>query len=303
MASLIPSATEIVCALGFEDALVGRSHECDYPPTIGRLPVLTAPKFDPVGTSREIDDRVKALLRDSLSVYRVFDDRLRELRPDVLITQSQCDVCAVNLRDVEAAVCGWLDVPARIVSLEPMALADLWTDIARVAEALDAPDSGAALVGRLRERMAAIADRAQRCADRPRVAFVEWLDPLMAGGNWMPELIEWAGATALFGQPGVHSPWIEWEELREADPDVIVIAPCGFDIERIRQELHLLTERPGWAALTAVRTGRVFIADGNQYFNRPGPRLAESLEILAEAIHPDVFDFGHRGQGWTPLAG
>jgi iron complex transport system substrate-binding protein len=299
--SLIASATEIVCALGFEDQLVGRSHECDYPETVKRLPVCTEPKFNVEGTSYQIDQRVKAILQEGLGVYRVHADRLRDLRPDVIVTQTQCEVCAVSLRDVEEAVCSWIDSRPRIVSLAPDALADVWQDMQRVADTLEVPERGRQLAGRLRERMAGIAGRARAQPERPTVACVEWIDPLMASGNWMPELVEMAGGVNLFGTAGRHAPWMQWEDLAARDPDVIVILPCGYDIPRSRQDLPVLTGKPGWPRLKAVWNRRVFLADGNQYFNRPGPRLAESLEILAELLHPDAFRFGHEGTGWQRL--
>ncbi len=299
--SLIASATEIVCALGFEDQIVGRSHECDYPDSVRRLPICTEPKFDVEGSSREIDQRVKVLLTDALSVYRVDSERLRALEPDVIVTQSHCEVCAVSLRDVERAVCSWLGACPKLVSLAPNRLADVWTDIELVAEALDARERGDALIRSLQSRMEAIAARARSLAVQPSVACVEWIDPLMAAGNWMPELVEMAGGSNLFGEAGKHSPWMTWEQLVERDPDAIVVLPCGFDIPRSRREMPALTNRPEWPRLRAVRDGRVFLADGNQYFNRPGPRLVESLEILAELLHPEAFQFGHEHSGWQKL--
>ncbi len=296
--SLISSATEMVCALGCEEMLVGRSHECDFPPSVVRLPVCTAPKFNIAGSSREIDRDVKALLRDSLSVYRVDADRLAELEPDVIVTQAQCEVCAVSLRDVERAVCQWLKACPKLVSLVPNALADVWDDVGRVAEALGIPDRGTELVGALRSRVDAIAARAKALSSRPTVACVEWIDPLMAAGNWMPELVELAGGVNLCGEAGKHSPWMTVDQMVAADPEVIVVQPCGFDIERSRVELPALAGRPEWEQLRAVREGRVFLTDGNQFFNRPGPRLVESLEILAELLHPEAFHFGHEGSGW-----
>ena len=299
--SLIASATEIVCALGFEGSLVGRSHECDYPPSVRRLPVCTEPKFKVEGTSAEIDRDVKALLRDSLSVYRVDAERLRELEPDVIVTQAQCEVCAVSLRDVERAVCSWLSACPKLVSLTPNGLADVWEDVWRVADALDARDRGDALIRRLQTRIKTIADKARSLPDRPAAACVEWIEPLMAAGNWTPELVELAGGVNLFGEAGKHAPWMTWQQLVERDPDVILVLPCGFDIPRSRRDLHFLTGRPEWPRLRAVRGGRVYIADGNQFFNRPGPRLVESLEILAEVLHPGAFAFGHEGTGWERL--
>jgi iron complex transport system substrate-binding protein len=300
--SLIASSTEIVCALGFESQLVGRSHECDYPPSVKRLPVCTRPKFSTDGTSGEIDQRVKATLQKALSVYWVDTNLLRQLRPSQIITQAQCEVCAVSLRDVELAVCDLTDSEPVIVSLQPNGLADVWGDIQRVAEASGIPERGRQLVQKLKKQMEHIAEKAREIHHQPRVACIEWIDPLMAAGNWMPELVEMAGGINVFGEAGKHSPWIVWEDLLNTDPDVIIILPCGFDIQRTRQELSILTQKPGWSGLKAVRERHIFVMDGNQYFNRPGPRLADSLEILAEVLHPGVFKFGHEGKGWVMLS-
>jgi iron complex transport system substrate-binding protein len=296
--SLIASATEIVAALGFEDQLVGRSHECDYPESVKRLPVCTEPKFDVHGSSAEIDQRVKSLLQEATSVYRVDADLLKELRPDVIVTQSHCEVCAVSERDVEEAICSWLGSRPKVVSLSPNSLADVWAGMHQVAEALDVPQRGQELVERLQGRMAAIADKARPLEPKPTVVCLEWLDPLMAAGNWMPELVEMAGGVDLLGNPGKHSPWMDWEQLRNRDPEIIVALPCGYDLAKTRQEMAALTRHPEWPDLWAVKSGGVYLTDGNQFFNRPGPRLVESLEILAEVFHPDVFRFGHAGHGW-----
>jgi iron complex transport system substrate-binding protein len=296
--SLIASATEIVCALGLRDRLVGRSHECDYPPDVLQLPALTEPKFKVEGTSAEIDQRVRAIVRDGLSVYRVDGEALNGLAPDVIVTQDHCEVCAVSLSDVEAATCTWTGRPVEIVSLKPNSMADVYADVARVAGALGAKAAGEALVGDMQRRLDAV--RAQVAGRaRPRVAFVEWVEPLMAGGNWMPELIEIAGGHNLFGEAGKHSDWMQWDALAAADPDAIVVAPCGYGLERCLQELPLLEAKPGWAGLSAVRNGRVTFADGNAYFNRPGPRLADSAELLAQMLHPEVAGAKHEGTAWV----
>jgi iron complex transport system substrate-binding protein len=296
--SLLPSATEIVCTLGFRDALVGRSHECDFPPGVETLPALTEPKFEVDGSSAEIDRRVRKIVGDALSVYRVDAGRLRELAPTVIVTQSQCEVCAVSQADVEAAVAIWLGARPRIVSLAPYALADVLDDLKRLAMALGAAERGELLAGHLRARMNAIASRTAAAATRPSVATIEWIDPLMAAGNWMPELVVMAGGENLFGAAGEHSPWLTLDELAAKDPDLIFVSPCGFAIPQTLEELPRLARDARWCSLRAVRDGRVFVADGNQYFNRPGPRIAESLEILAEIVHPELARFGHEGAGW-----
>ncbi len=300
--SLIPSATEITAALGCAGRLVGRSHECDYPAGVRALPVCTRPRLRLEGTSADIDARVRQAVTQALAVYEVLEERLRALRPDVIVTQSQCEVCAVSLAEVEAAVCGWVDREVRIVSLEPNGLADVYDDIARVAGALGVAGAGAALVRHMREKAAAIAARAGALSERPRVACIEWTEPLMAAGNWVPELVALAGGEDPFGTPGEHAPGLEWDALAGADPDVIVFMPCGFGLDRTGTEADALAARPGWSDLSAVRKGRVYITNGSDYFNRPGPRLADSLEIMAEILHPQAFRFGHEGTGWRPFS-
>ena len=296
--SLLPSSTEIICALGCRELLVGRSHECDHPPGIEALPACTAPKFDPDGTSYQVDQRVKAILQEAVSVYRVDAGRLDELAPDWLVTQSQCEVCAVSLKEVEEAAGQLVRSRPSILSLEPNRLEDLWADIERVAAALEAEDRGRDLVARLRDRLDRLAARTGTLDERPSVACIEWFEPLMAAGNWIPEIVEIAGGRCLFAEAGTHSPYLSWETLEEARPDCILLMPCGFDIPRSRRELPALTRQPAWPRLRAVRRGRVFVTDGNQFFNRPGPRLVESAEIVAEILHPRRFGRAHEDRGW-----
>ena len=296
--SLIASATEIVYGLGFEDELVGRSHECDYPESVARLPACSTSKVKIEAASRAIDDQVRTIVSEGLSVYRVDPDLLNRLAPTMVITQTQCEVCAVSLKDVEEAVCELVTSQPAIVSLEPMSLSDVWKDIRRVASALGDPERGDHLVTRLTARLQAIRAWSKPARNRPTIACIEWIDPLMSAANWMPELVSCAGGTNLFGEAGKHSGYFDFDQLAAADPDVIAILPCGFDIERTCREMPPLVSHPGWTQLAAVRNGRVFVTDGNQYFNRPGPRVVESAEILAEILHPELFDFGHRGRGW-----
>lgn len=297
--TLIASATEIVAALGCRDWIVGRSHECDYPADITALPVLTEAKLPLDTSSREIDRHVKAIVQDGASVYRVDSDHLKALRPDVIVTQDHCEVCAVSLKDVERAICDWTGQDVAVVSCRPNALGDAWSDIRRIAAALGVERAGEALIGDMQARMQAIAAKAALAASKPRVLCVEWVDPLMAGAGWMPELVELAGGESLLAEAGKPSRWITWDEIVSAEPDVIVVMPCGFDIARSAQDIPILGAMPGYAELKAVKNGRVAVVDGNQYFNRPGPRLSESLEILAEILHPELFDFGHRGRAWV----
>ena len=296
--SLIASATEIVCALGRFGWLVGRSHECDHPPEVRVLPTCSLPRLKTDVPSREIDRSVKRLLEQGLSVYEVDAVRLRALRPDVIVTQDQCEVCAVSLKDLKRAACDWMDGSVEIVSLRTDCLHDLWRDIGHVADVLDCPDEGRRLAVRLQEEMAAVAAKSRAIGPTPRVASLEWIEPLMASGNWMPELIERAGGANLFGKTGRHSPWITWEEVCSADPDVLLVSPCGFKVAQTEAEMHQLTAREGWRDVKAVREGRVYLADGNAYFHRPGPRLLDSLEILAEILHPETYSKRYPDTAW-----
>ncbi|MDX2202747.1 MAG: cobalamin-binding protein [Hyphomicrobiaceae bacterium] len=299
--SLIASATEIVHALGLGSQQVARSHECDWPPAVLRLPQLTSTKFKVQGaTSAEIDRSVKGLVEQGLAVYEVDAAGLEAIRPDLILTQDQCEVCAVSLADVERAVCTFTGSTARIVSCRPHSLADVYDDIARIAGAADAASAGAALIQRMRQRFAALRALTAPLPVRS-LAFIEWVDPPMSGGHWMPELIEIAGGVSLFGDTGSTSPWITWDAVAATDPDVILVAPCGYDIETTTRAMSELRGHPVWESLRAVREGRVFTADGNAYFNRPGPRLVESAEIAAEVLHPEACDFGHRGHAYRPF--
>lgn len=296
--SLIASATEIVDALGQLPNLVGRSHECDYPEAVKHLPICTRPRIPVDGDSREIDRLVKETSRTKISIYDVFDDVIERLEPTHILTQIQCEVCAVSLRDVELAIARGMKAHPRIVSLQPNSLADIWDDFRRAARSLGIEAHGEDVIETLQERMRAASPKS---GAPPRVACIEWIEPLMAAGNWTPELIALAGGINLFGEPGSHSPWMSWDELAQSDPDVIIIAPCGFDLARTEGEMYWLTDRPAWRDLRAVRNNRVYLADGNQYFNRPGPRVVETLEILTEILHPESVPARHQGEGWRVM--
>jgi iron complex transport system substrate-binding protein len=218
----------------------------------------------------------------------------------VILTQEQCEVCAVTPRDLEGALSDWLDAPPRVLSLAPTTLADVLRDVERVARCLDVEPRGGELVDRLVDRITAIGERSGG-SERPRVACLEWTDPLMGAGHWVPELVSLAGGRPVLASHGGDSAWTNLEALAEADPDVIVVMPCGLDLARTRRETEALAAHPDFAALRAWREGRVAVTDGHQFFNRPGPRLVDSLEILAEILRPATFDFGHRGQDWQPL--
>lgn len=292
--TLLPSATEIVACLGGADELVARSHECDFPAGVERLPVLTAARIDSSGSSADIHARMENAATEALSIYKVDEVELRRLRPDVVVTQAQCEVCAVSEDDVRAAIAGWEGAPA-LVSLKAEDLAGVYTDIVSVAKALGREEMGVQAAAQMKDHITEIAFKASDANWKPRVLVIEWMEPLMAGGNWMPELVTLAGGENILSEAGKHSPWITWDDVKAADPDAIICAPCGFELERVITDLPALTSRPGWADLRAVRDGRFALADGNAYFNRPGPRLADTVEILAEFLHPEIFDFGHEG--------
>jgi iron complex transport system substrate-binding protein len=325
--SLLASGTELCAALGLGERLVGRSHECDHPAWVKRLPVLSRPAFDIHGTSLEIDTRVRERLHAGLPLYEVDETQLAALAPDFIITQTHCEVCAVSPgdfpprepsegsrtlprrtplgeaelgpRDLAHGVSAKLE-RHQVVALETGTVDGILDGFGRVAEVLGAAEAGRALVAGIRERLAAVA-AVTRTLRRPRVACLEWIDPLFEMGNWGPEIVELAGGRSLLSAPGAHSSTLAFEALRDADPEAVVVAPCGFDLARTLAELPALTNRPEWRALSAVRAGNAFAADGNFYFNRSGPMLFDTPEILAEMLHPDAFPPRHEGTVWRRL--
>lgn len=283
--SLLPSATEIAVALGLQENLVGRSHECDFPPAVQALPVCTSTKLEKGLTSQAIEDRVKAIVEKGLSVYDVDAPLLKSLKPDVILTQAQCAVCAVTPADLEEALASWVGTPPKLVSLAPDDLSDVFGDLQRVAEAAGVPERAPEAAARMRAGLCALPPAP---ATRPKMLAVEWIQPLMVAGNWVPELITAAGAEPLLAAPGVHSHWIEAEAVIAADPDIIALMPCGYQLAQTLPEARALLAQEPWRSLRAVREGRVFAVDGHHLFNRPGPRLVESAEVLACLIHtPD----------------
>ena len=295
--SLLSSATEVVYALGCEDQLVGRSHECDYPPAVMTLPICTKPKFNVDGSSIEVDGQVKSILQNALSVYYINEDLLKELKPDIILTQSQCEVCAVSEKDVKGVVKNITGINPDIISVEPNSVKDIFKDIKIIAEALNVVDKGSDLIEFMKYRIRTL-KKSYDDKSELTVAAIEWIDPLMAAGNWVPELIEMAGGINLFGEAGKHSPWMEYKDLIEKDPQTIIIMPCGYNIQKSIFEIDSLIKQKGWQKINAVQNNKVYITDGNQYFNRPGPRIIESLEILIEIFHDDKTNFKHLDSGW-----
>ncbi|CAN5319414.1 cobalamin-binding protein [soil metagenome] len=300
--SLLPAATEIVCALGLEQHLIGRSHECDFPESVKSLPVCSEANFPDDLSSAAIDEKVKELLADALSIYTIKRETIKALAPDVVITQAQCEVCAVSLPDVEQALQHYLDKPLQIISLQPNSLEAIYADIHTVATALDVAEAGNALVEDLQERVDIIRHKLKYSDSKPTVACIEWLEPMMLSGNWIPGLVDIAGGASILTEAGKHSPCVHWGDIRAQDPDIIIVMPCGFSIERTLKEMDILLQLPGFNELKAVKNNRLYIADGNQYFNRPGPRIVDSIEILAEIINPKQFIFGYEGEGWIKFA-
>lgn len=293
--SLLPSTTEIAFALGLGDSLVAVTHECDYPPEVRRLPVITSSALDhSAASSEEIDAAVRGQLRDSLSIYHLDAALLAELRPDLILTQALCEVCAVSFGLVERAVAEAGGQPA-ILSLEPTTLDGVLGTILAVGNATGRRERALALVAELRARVERVRAAAAALPARPRVACLEWFDPPFGPGHWLPELVAIAGGRPGLGRPGEPSRRIQWGEVIAFAPEVIVLTPCGFDLARaVSEAAAILPHRPGWSALPAVRAGRVYAVDGSSYFSRPGPRIVDSLELLAGLLHPDHFP------GWGP---
>lgn len=309
--SLLASATEMVSALGYQDHLVGRSHECDYPPEVLALPVVSTVQIDIHATSAEIDAQVRQRIHQpkpdhpalqALSIYAIDLELLQQLRPDVILTQTQCEVCAVNERDVRQAIAQLTGLHPQVVSLAPYRLQDVWEDVRRIGNVLGTPDRAQTLVQYYKQRLDDLRRKTAVFGLEPRVAVLEWLDPLMGAGNWTPELVSFAGAKNLFGEVGHHSPLLSWEDLQMADPDIIILGPCGYSLERTIKDVPLLSEHPIWQELKAVREHTVYPIDGNQYLNRSGPRLVESAELLAQMIWKGQLDLAVDAHGWAPIA-
>lgn len=284
--SLLPSATEIVYALGLEDSLVGISHDCDYPPQVRTRPVLSEAIVTTDLPSGQIEARIRGQVHKGTSVYHLEEAQLAQLHPDVILTQELCAVCAPSYTLVQQAA-RVLDARTRLVSLEPRGLEDILDNILLVGQIIGAAERAASLVQDLSGRIEAVrANVAGR--PRPHTVCIEWFDPIYVGGHWVPEMVEVAGGADVLGKPGEPSYVVDWGTIVTVHPDVIVLMACGFDVPRARQETHLITQRPGWSDLPAVRQERVYVADGSAYFNRPGPRIVDGLEILAAILHPEI---------------
>ncbi len=291
--SLLASGTEIVCALGAGEELVGRSHECDNPAWVKRLPECTRPAFDVSMPSGCIDAEVRRRLKSGEPLYHIDRELIDALEPDLLVAQAHCEVCAVTPFDVERAGCL---ATGQVLALEAGCVRGILDGVRAVGRAIGREAEAVELERSMRARMAAIHESV-RARPTPSVVMLEWTDPIFAMGNWGPELVEAANGRLLLGERGAHSSAIDWRRVVEADPDWLIIAPCGFDLERARAEIPTLESRPGWFDLRAVRQGQVVLADGNRYFNRSGTTIVETVEILAEILHGRPA--GHEGTAWT----
>ena len=298
--SLISSATEIVSSLQCMNSLVGISHECDYPKSIKKLPVCSEPRFDINGKSIEIDQNIKSLLQEALSIYRVKEDTIRSLKPDIIITQSQCDVCAVSIKDVRIAIEQAIGINPEIISLSPTCLEDVWNDILELGIVLEKESIAKDIVENIKSDISIISKRTKNKYP-VSVGCIEWIEPLMFAGNWVPEIIQIVGGISLFGVVGEHSNWSKYEELYQHDPDKIIFMPCGYNMNKTEAELSNLKRDVRWKSLKAVKANEVYLTDGNQYFNRPGPRLLDSIKVMDDIINnKNVYNF--KNYGWRRLS-
>lgn len=289
IASLLPSATELICGLGLGDQLVGVSHECDYPAFVQGLPILTRSRIPPGLPSGEIDRMVTEQLESDSALYSLEMETLIKAAPDLIVTQALCDVCAVSGSEVARAI-GSLPGNPQVVNLEPTCLADVMDTVLLVAEAADCVDRGRAYIQQLEARIDGVGSRSQHISERlkPRVALLDWLDPLFDGGHWCPEIIELAGGIPCLGEKQTPSRRRQWVELSAAQPDVIFIALCGFDIVRSLKDVQAFFRSKDFQQFWQERQIPIFLVDGNAYFSRPGPRLVDSLEVMGNALHPDI---------------
>ncbi len=284
--SLLPSATEIVCGLGLRDQLVGVTHECDFPSDVVGLPKVTTTLIPHDASSIEIDALVRERLKTEKALYSLDRDVLESLQPDLVVTQALCDVCAVAESEVQAAACA-LESQPKVINLEPTCVADMFECIRQVGAAAGCIEHAARYIVQLQQRVDAVSDRTQAITHRPGVMLLEWIDPPFSSGHWNPELVSLAGGRELIGVAGQRSRTTKWEEIVAANPEVLVIACCGYSAERALQDVSILRATPQWQSLACVQNQRVYVVDGSSYFNRPGPRLVDSLEILAHVLHPE----------------
>lgn len=286
--SLLPSSTEIAFALGLGNNIVGVSHECDFPEEARTKPMLTKSKINPFKRSDEIDKDIMVIVKNGLSVYDIDENKLKELQPDIILTQDQCEVCAVSLRDVEKAMNIFI-CNAEIVSLKPAVLDDILNDIITIGRETGKENEAIEFVKSLKLRIERIRNKTKNLTNKPKVCCIEWIEPIIVSGNWVPELVEIAGGINVIGKNGQQSKKTDLKYILEENPDKIIIAPCGFKISQTINDMDLLTNKSEWRLIKAVRNNEVYIVDGNSYFNRPSHRIIDTLEILASILHPGLF--------------
>ncbi len=287
--SLLPAATEITAALGLMDQVIGVSHECDFPKEANERPRVTRCAVHGAElASRDVDEWVRRALHDNGTIYTIDERLLRKLQPDVILTQRLCDVCAVGYGTV-AKLAQTLPGPPQVVNLEPRSLADIFDDIRRVAKACEVPERAEKLIANLSDRVENVRERAAKIPDRPRCFLMEWVDPPFCSGHWGPELVEVAGGQDPLGRKHKPSAQIDWQEVLDACPEIIVLALCGYDIDRARRDYELLRRFTGFDSIAAAANRQVYIVNASAYFARPGPRIVDSLEILAGILHPSEF--------------
>ncbi|HJS66947.1 MAG TPA: cobalamin-binding protein [Nitrospiraceae bacterium] len=284
--SLLPSATEVIALLGLSDELVGISHECDYPPSVKNVPIMVEPMIPPHGlSSDDIDKQVHQLVASGQRLYRLNDQLMRQARPDLILSQDLCHVCAVTPDQLHEALCAMPRQPT-LLTLNPSTVHDVIDDVVRIGDAAGRLAEGRRLAAQLRGRLAAIQTRVQNTSRRPRVACIEWLAPLYVAGHWVPEMVQLAGGQDVLAQPGSPSRVVTWDEVLNAAPDVLILMPCGFSVERTHTELFELMRQPGQWRLSTDLAQRTFLVDASSYFSRPGPRLIDGIELLAAILHP-----------------
>jgi iron complex transport system substrate-binding protein len=291
--SLLPSATEVIALLGLSDELVGISHECDYPPSVRSLPVMVEPMIPPHGlASHDIDRQVSQLVASGQRLYRLKDDLLRQAQPDLIVSQDLCHVCAVTPDQLHEALCSMTRQPT-ILTLNPSTVHEVIEDVIRIGNAAQRSAEGYHLAAQLHDRLEAVHTRVQRIAHCPRVACIEWLSPLYVAGHWVPEMVQLAGGQDVLAQPGSPSRVVTWDEVLAAAPDVLIVMPCGFSVERTQTELFQMMQQPGQWPLSSDLAERTFLVDASSYFSRPGPRLIDGIELLAAILHPSDHDHIH----------
>lgn len=291
--SLLPSATEVIALLGLSDELVGISHECDYPPSVRSVPIMVEPVIPPHGlASADIDQRVRQLAASGKQLYRLKDNLLRQARPDLVLSQNLCHVCAVTPDQLHDALSSLPHQPT-VLTLNPSTVQDVIHDVVRIGDAAGRSAEGHRLAAQLHHRLEAVHTRIQGISHRPRVSCIEWLSPLYAAGHWVPEMVQYAGGQDVLAQPGTPSRVVTWDEVFAAAPDVLVVMPCGFSVERTQTELFHLMQQPGQWRLPTDLMQHTFLVDASSYFSRPGPRLIDGIELLAAILHPSNYDHIH----------